>query len=222
MGFQLRQGISFCEVSDRLLFLDILADRYFCLQPAAERSFRLVVNDIISSEEDRSALSGMLETGVLIESPDAHRPHPFRLQRHASLSLLEDLRAPVRAAGLVDALISILTARLSLRFTRLHKIFKEVDLFKTPWPHSGVVDLDAIRKAAATFEATSRILRSHDTCLSRSLALARHLGAKGLPADLVIGVKLRPFAAHAWVQSGRWVVNDHIDTIRAYAPILAV
>jgi hypothetical protein len=38
----------------------------------------------------------------------------------------------------------------------------------------------------------------------------------------VIGVKLRPFAAHSWVQSGPWLVNDRIDMIRAYTPIMAV
>jgi hypothetical protein len=75
---------------------------------------------------------------------------------------------------------------------------------------------------AVAFERTARIVRSHDQCLSRSLALARRLAALGLPADLVIGVRLRPFAAHCWVHAGEWLVNDRIDTVRTYTPILSV
>jgi len=39
-----------------------------------------------------------------------------------------------------------------------------------------------------------------DDCLPRSLALFRFLRESGLPAEHVIGVRRRPFQAHAWVE----------------------
>ena len=221
MGFKLREGISFCEASDRLLFLDVVADRYFCLQPRAEQAFRTLLLDQALDPSHPAGLLGMLEAGTLLETAGQGVPHAFRLHPQASLSLLDTAGKRTRTTHLASALAAILKARLSLRWCRLHNILRGVDLGHISWPRTGTVDLDALQDAATAFEGTSRILRSHDQCLSRSIALARYLSSHGLPADLVIGVKLRPFAAHAWVQSGRWLVNDRIDTVRAFTPIVA-
>ncbi|WP_343611829.1 lasso peptide biosynthesis B2 protein [Novosphingobium sp.] len=222
MGFELRKGISFCEVSDRLLFLDVMADRYFCLQPAAEHSFRGMLYGGVIDDMQRGGLIGMLRSGTLIETHGHGVPHAFRIHHHASLSLLDAQNAQTSASRITGALSAIMGARLSLRWRGLHAILKSIDLGRIPWPRSGAVDLDAIQETAMAFEKTSRVLRSHDKCLSRSIALARYLAARGLPGDLVIGVRLRPFGAHAWVQSGKWLVNDRIDTVRCYTPIMAV
>ena len=44
----------------------------------------------------------------------------------------------------------------------------------------------------------------------------------GLPADFVIGVSLHPFAAHSWVQWGTVLVNDQLDAVRHFTPILVL
>ena len=45
-------------------------------------------------------------------------------------------------------------------------------------------------------------------CLQRSVVTARVLCAYGTPADVVIGYRLAPFLAHAWVEVGGRIVND--------------
>lgn len=222
MGFALRKGITFCEVSDRLLFLDIVEDRYFCLQPEAETAFRNLLLYKGAHEEGSPHLAGIMRAGALIETPGHEMPHAFRFHPQASHSLLDTQGSRTSPLRITGALAAILRARLSLHWRRLHVLLRSIDLGRISWPRSGGVDFEAMQDAAMAFEGTSRILRSHDACLSRSIALARYLAARGLPADLVIGVKLRPFAAHAWVQSGHWLINDRIDVIRAYTPILAV
>lgn len=222
MGFELRKGISFCEVSDRLLFLDVVADRYFCLRPATEQAFRTLLTDRLSAPPQHGDLASMLQSGALIETTGHHAPCPFRIERPASLSLLDADQKPASLLDLAGALISVLHARFSLRRRPLHRILRDINLRRIAWPRTDNVDLEAIKTTVTAFEATSRLLRSHDACLSRSVALAGYLAARGLPADLVIGVRMRPFCAHAWVQSGRWLLNDRIDAVRSYTPILAV
>jgi Transglutaminase-like superfamily len=45
-------------------------------------------------------------------------------------------------------------------------------------------------------------------CLQRSVVTARLLRAYGAQADVVIGYRLAPFLAHAWVEVGSRMVND--------------
>ena len=74
----------------------------------------------------------------------------------------------------------------------------------------------------AAFRQGALLVRSHDQCLVRSLALARRLAAHGEAADLVIAVRTRPFSAHAWVQQGDLLLNERCDGVRGYSPILVV
>jgi len=45
-------------------------------------------------------------------------------------------------------------------------------------------------------------------CLQRSVVTARVLRSYGAEADVVIGYRLAPFLAHAWVEVGGRIVND--------------
>ncbi len=65
-------------------------------------------------------------------------------------------------------------------------------------------------------------LTSHDRCLNDSLTLVHFLASQGLFPQWVIGVRVRPFCAHSWVQSGGVVLNDLPERVRAYEPILVV
>jgi len=54
-------------------------------------------------------------------------------------------------------------------------------------------------------------------CLQRSAATACLLKRYGHPAQLVIGARLSPFKAHAWVELGGQVVNDKPYVPEIYA-----
>ncbi|WP_431257592.1 lasso peptide biosynthesis B2 protein [Roseateles chitinivorans] len=82
---------------------------------------------------------------------------------------------------------------------------------------------ESIRLAALTFERLRPLAFSaRDRCLHDSLSLVFFLFAEGLSARWVIGVKTNPFGAHSWVQSGRIVLNDQHEYVRAFRPILVV
>ncbi|WP_374394887.1 lasso peptide biosynthesis B2 protein [Sphingopyxis sp.] len=56
-------------------------------------------------------------------------------------------------------------------------------------------------------------------CVPDSLALARFLWARGIAGDLLFGVRLDPFAAHAWVQFGELVLSDNVNVVADYTPV---
>lgn len=222
MGLALRAGISFCDVSDRLMFLDVVADRYFCLGEKAECAFRKMIGRQELDPGEMRALAGLLRSGILKESAGAGIPTAFSPTGNPTASLLDMSVRHVEPRQVAAALSALAFTRLSLRFGRLHAVLRKLAEAKQPPTVVQARAPEMMQGVAAAFERTARIVRSHDQCLSRSIAMARRLAAMGLPADLVIGVRLRPFAAHSWVQAGAWLVNDRIDTVRTYTPILSV
>jgi len=57
-------------------------------------------------------------------------------------------------------------------------------------------------------------------CLFDSLVLLAVLQKYAIPARLTIGVSSRPFSAHAWIQVSDCVIDDSVEHVREYTPIL--
>jgi hypothetical protein len=81
---------------------------------------------------------------------------------------------------------------------------------------------NGIERAVGSFSAASLLLSSSQTCLRRSIAMVDYLYRRGVRADLIIGVKDRPFEAHAWVQYGDLVLNDPFDKVLEFTPLVVV
>lgn len=45
---------------------------------------------------------------------------------------------------------------------------------------------------------------------------------RGIEAMLVLGIRDLPFSAHAWVQHRQLVVNDTLERVSLFTPILAM
>lgn len=73
----------------------------------------------------------------------------------------------------------------------------------------------------AAFDRVAIPLGEVDNCLARSLGFRMLAFRRGYRPTLVIGVKLDPFAAHCWVQTGTRVDNDSVERVRHFTPILA-
>lgn len=208
--------MSYCEVGDRLVFLDTIADRYFCLHVEAEAEFR----KLASAGDPASASQPLKSTGPFVGMCGVL---PRRCAEACAVrqGLLD--RPPV-AAGLLattQAIVRLQQARL--RFTLLGLAsalasFTEAKRRSAARPASA----DDLTAALAGFRAAERMVSTHDLCLSHSYAIARHLLGRGIDADLIVGVRLGPFAAHCWVQHRDWLVNDRLDTVGTFTPILVL
>ena len=72
-----------------------------------------------------------------------------------------------------------------------------------------------------------RRLRPHtfaarDRCLFHSLALVRFMSRHALFPTWVIGVRARPWGAHAWVQQDKLLLDASPEQVCEYTPILTV
>jgi hypothetical protein len=82
------------------------------------------------------------------------------------------------------------------------------------------------RSRAATTEQVTQVVNAMRVacvlyakpalCLQRSVVVTRLLRRRGIPADLVIGCRIPPLKAHAWVEVSGEVVSDHQDDLEFY------
>jgi hypothetical protein len=63
---------------------------------------------------------------------------------------------------------------------------------------------------------------SKDACLRNSLTLVEFLAKYDVYPTCVFGVKMDPFAAHAWVQQGSVVLTDPIAHVKTFTPIMLI
>lgn len=220
MPLCLRPGISFCRVGDRLIFLDIVADRYFCLSADAENSFVQ-----LTAGADKPAPDGvahLVAQGLLIERPDGVAPAPCIPPDDPEGSLLDGPLPRVGLLPVMTALHAIGIARLRVKALGLNAVLAAIERRKGRI--SGVpMDRPAhVARTVAAFERASRIATALDDCLNQSVAVAARLLTQGLRPDLVLGVRLGPFNAHCWVQYKDQLVNDRLDMVRMFTPILVV
>ena len=192
-----------CLVAGQLVVLDCAASRYF-LAPDA-------------SVQSRSAPPHPLQTIVLRWTRDA----PIRRDT-AREGWVTRARTDV---GDHDGTASLRTLiRLRVLEWRYAKILRSGGLNAGLETLSAVSRGDDDRPARATLIGTAqgsrRLWSARDRCLPRALAIAHALRAFGGVADVVLGVTLHPFAAHAWVQEGDTVLSDAIDQVRLFTPIL--
>lgn len=221
MGYVLREGTTFCRIGERIVFLDIPSDRYFCLTPPAERSFRQLVDDGLP-QPGEPHLSRFLSQGLLIATPEPVRPQACLLTQIPEISILDKathLPVPIPAAG---ALIQLVSVRLRLRLMGLGRTLSWITRHKTRLPVEGQGRQTSLDQLMASFVAAARLTSISDDCLAHSLAVAVKMIGHGIIPEIVLGVKLGPFAAHCWVQHEASLVNDRFDVVRNFTPIAVI
>lgn len=219
MGYALAKGLSCCLVGERVLFLDLCRDRYFCLRPAQEIAFRALLD---GTGPGATILDQLIASGTL--RPVAAEALPATcVAPPAAVSSLVDERDESRSRRhLPRAFWRLAASSIALRGKRLEQVvdaFKHAKVRQKRTSSSHALDLVAVARA---YRTSALFVSLHDKCLLRSIAVARHLVDLGAAPDLVFGVRLRPFKAHCWVQLGNGLILDRIDEVRLFKPILVV
>lgn len=80
----------------------------------------------------------------------------------------------------------------------------------------------AVVRDAHVFDRLAPFAPFQGECLFRAFLLRTYLRLEGRDAAWVFGVRTYPFGAHCWLQVGDMVLDDAVERICAYTPILAV
>lgn len=222
MGYTLRPGLAACIANGRTAFLDTRADRYFCLPPAMDARFQAILraSPLRLSEDDLGAL---VKQGVLLASdtmalrsaitryPSPDREAPLLRDRHLNLLAM--------AEAAIDRSVAI-------RDIQRQSLEHVLDTCRIKVERAQTRALPPIegrlRSDLYAFQMSARLVTSFNQCLSSSIALTRFLSRRDHYPHLILGVRMAPFAAHAWVQSEDLVLNDTVDMASRYTPILVI
>jgi hypothetical protein len=218
--YRLADGVSFCDVGGRAVFLDLRRDHYFALDPASnEAFFRALGTEGILTGSD-PLVANLLTLGLLIptDSPAAISPAPCAIPRRSVLDDVAAMRSSI--APVAEIWASLARIRLRLRSGRLFEMIAELRLRKRSASRRD--DPQAAADPTRAFLGARRYVPIAPNCLSDSLALAGFLARRGSFPQLVFGVKLDPFAAHCWLQTELEILNDASDRIREFVPVLVV
>lgn len=213
MRLFLGSGVHAARIGEDLVFLDTASDAYFCLAGAAEVIAFGPHGQIEVSQGE--AAKQLLEAGLLardrMQGAVLSAPQP-----RVSTRLAGAVSGPL-TAGLVLEAITI-TFEVARRFSR----YSFARLLAGPAP--GAVALEnpspALTEAVAQFENLRPWLPLQGECLLRSYHLRTFLRARGLDALWVFGVRTWPFDAHCWLQSGETVLDEDLERLSAYHPIM--
>ena len=215
MHFSLRPGVSFCRVGDRLIFLDRKADRYFGVALALEQ-------ELLEARDGHGQPTGLLESGLVIESSEAACPILSTHHVLPEAGLLEQLNISAPNLLLARAIAGQLRARADIACRGFDWALRSFERLKDKVSETGRQRFSDVATIASSHHRSRLITTSTSRCLPNSLALARHLVSNGYEARLVLGVKLRPFGAHCWVEHEGLVVSDQLEMIQPFTPILAI
>lgn len=216
MDHHLPPHISFAFAGGGAVLLDLETDRYLMLRGAEAAAMR-ALGSASAGTDDKEAISRLVARqligsgpGPLVEPISAPAP---------AVSALE-LAGPHERASAIEIARYRLEAALRLRLTGLGPTIAR---WRNVLAVSQVTEPGTDQRyagAVARGYASSRVhLPWRRLCVPDSLALARFLWLRGIPGEVYFGVRLDPFAAHAWVQLGDMILSDNVNIVADYRPV---
>lgn len=215
MGYRLRPGLSFCQIGDDTIFLDLNNDRYFRLASPLIPVFRSLAEGRSNSPHHCHDLA---KAGIVQWMDGPSNIEPARLCEPRR-------KAPAMASGRARAfdVARALTLETSIRRqVRMGQLFAVIDRLLTRKRQISTLCQFGDRRPnqiIRSFEIAKYFRSPANLCLTRSIALVHGLSRQGCRAELVMGVRSAPFSAHSWVQVGDVVCNDSPEEAARFTPI---
>jgi len=216
-----RPGLFHCVVRGHVVFLDLPANRYFVLAPSLDGAFQRIVSDGAAHAALPAETARLIALNILVDGAESVEdarepplPHPMR-------SLLDETVPQSSPTRTLAFLIREIAMLVRLRIVPLEQIMKRRRL-RAPESVTARGHLIRALSVIADTRAADRLLTSHNRCLSRSLAMFDAMCRRGFRPSLVIGISDTGFGAHCWLQSGEIILNEDLDIVRLYTPILVV
>lgn len=230
----------YCIVDDAVVLLNEETGQYIALPAELNAAFLRATqanhhcetgqraNDVTIRPEGLIALDSLIEAGVLTtKSDEGHDTSTPALV--AAVSLLDSLllhskSRAIKARNLAAFSAAVFTAIRLMKFTRFASTVQRIRMAQARIPcPSKPLDSASVASLILAFRRMRLWTYSASrACLFDSLVLSEFLRRNGIATSFVFGVQTKPFRAHAWVQLGDMVVNDRLERVTCYTPILVI
>jgi hypothetical protein len=231
--YTLARDVHLCEIDDGAIVIDLNRGKYFAIDQPCVQDVRSVARDFgnegLALREDFRRLSEVLtNAGIVSLGELACRPSADELscpQLALAPGWPDDCSMAIGASQILHFTSAFVRARRAIRRNRIKHFVDGIQAYKAKLARRGAAPVDDAQFIKLTI--VFRRLRlfaytARDACLLDSLALSEFLCRHSLSPVLAFGVKTKPFGAHAWVQRQAVVLNDTVENVQQYTPILAV
>ncbi len=236
VGLALAEDVYFCVTQAHGVFLDLKKDAYSAIPPRpAEEGGGVGAGQataLIAGHEDELVSAGLLVTSpppAPASSLEAYRAirrpaeniFGFDDQRAFGMAraLYPDLRVTMRDC--LEFVRACRRASVMLRSRHIHAIVQRIRNRKLR-ANRGAADIDVLRPRVAAFRRLRPWYPRDYVCLYDAIALIEFLAMRGIYPDWVFGVQAQPFGAHCWVQSEGVALNDGVEYVDQFTPIMVV
>jgi len=215
-----------CQDGDHVVLLDLKADRYFALAVAPTEEAVPLHGWPVAGGADARLVQMLIGRGWVTTGEGQARRGDSSLVSRAAREVFcdryeEDLRRP--SATVLAFIAATGVATVAIRCWRLERVVHRVAQRNAA--HGGAVpaDIERLRQLIAVFaDLRPYLFGWRDACLFESFVLSEFLARHGIFPSWVFGVQARPFGAHCWLQLDDIVLNDTVERVSAYMPIMAV
>lgn len=233
----LQPHIFVCSVPDVVL-LDLKRNRYLALPglqsrllagrvPGWPAASKPPADHTLSPQTADRIIDDLIAQGILTRTPSegkvatpASVPTPRRaLLPEPQLVPQSSVSTWQRARRYLPAMIwSAVKATTALRFESIEHITHTIS--KRRGGLSADVDLASLLENF--YWLRPFVFSGNQRCLFHSLTLLYFLSRFGWQPRWVFGVRQAPFGAHCWLQDGDAVLNDTVDRVALFTPIMVV
>ena len=242
--FAVAPHVYVCVTGDGSVILDLKRDKYLGLgkrdtellaatigswpKPRWDRTETEPTSDAAvadTAELCRSlAADGLLIYGV---GNDAHATGvpPVNMKREwVSMGDEIDVESKVTVRHVANFVVAFLWARCSLAWRPFYATVEVMRVDKARC--GGGIDPNQMVKITALVgvfrQLRPLVFAAEGRCLLHALTLTRFLNRYGFYPEWVIGVATQPWAAHAWVQCGNFLLDTNPEKVCRYTPILVI
>ena len=218
MAFFLKNGVSYGRTPEATVVLDLRRDRYFRLGIGAAAALAKLERDLTVADCDFAGLAALVDAGLIDDIPGA--PISAVSPTRPDLSALEVL--PVLGSEIGLARIAFANFRVR-HFLKRRGLAATVEWLRAMRASASLSDdPNAAVAIAQRYSRLRRAIPGKPVCVPEACTLALLLIAERIAHDVVFGVSLTPFAAHAWTQCDSHILSDRADPIRAFHPVFVL
>jgi len=219
MALELADRYRFCIANHRAVLLDISDGTYSCLSEEMDQAFRHLAGGGKGTDDVLQKLRPLVDEEILvINCGGAGLPEAPKIPA-ATSSLFDEIEHELSIRPDVGRLTRRIFSEWAIDRRPLAKTLQRLSRRRTAPKRE--LDDPVIQTTLRAHLATRRWLLTQDRCLPWSASLVDALRDRGADVTLVIGVRTAPWAAHAWAEHEGVVLNDSLDHVSPYTPILA-